>query len=553
MSRNLSNTEKAIGTWSKAGPEPQCGEDALQQALLTVQRPIYLLNVDGRLAVAQHGRAVLGDGSPSSQPGGYPLLAYAPALHPDIMGDAGFRRAHNVRYAYVAGAMANGITSEKMVEKIGKAGMLAFFGAAGLSLQDIDTSLHYLQQNMAGVPFGSNLIHNPNDPDNEAAVVDLYLQRGVRLISASAFLRLTLPLIRYRVKGIHLAPDGTIVCPNKVIAKVSRIELARKFFAPPPEKLLTKLLEGRQITPQEADLARHIPVAEDLTAEADSGGHTDNRPAIALLPTMLALRDEMMNTFRYPRPLCVGLGGGIATPASTAAAFAMGAGYVLTGTVNQACVEAGISETVRCMLAEAGQADVTMAPAADMFEMGVKVQVLKRGTLFPQRAAKLYDLYARHDAYEKIAANDRKILEEKFFFCSFEEEWDRTRAFFEQRDPKQIDRAAKDPRHKMALVFRSYLGRSSGWAKTGDPARKIDYQIWCGPAIGAFNEWVGGSFLARPENRRVVTVALNLLMGASVVTRTNWLRSQFAGLPAKTGQFSPLPLEEINRLLAAGS
>ena len=33
-------------------------------------------------------------------------------------------------------------------------------------------------------------------------------------------------------------------------------------------------------------------MAEDLTAEADSGGHTDNRPAITLLPTMLALRDR---------------------------------------------------------------------------------------------------------------------------------------------------------------------------------------------------------------------------------------------------------------------
>jgi len=31
----------------------------------------------------------------------------------------------------------------------------------------------------------------------------------------------------------------------------------------------------------------------DLTAEADSGGHTDNRPALALLPAMMALRDEL--------------------------------------------------------------------------------------------------------------------------------------------------------------------------------------------------------------------------------------------------------------------
>ena len=73
---------------------------------------------------------------------------------------------------------------------------------------------------------------------------------------------------------------------------------------------------------------------------------------------------------------------GAVTPGSAAAAFAMGAAYIVTGSVNQACVESGTSDVVRDMLAEAGQADITMAPAADMFEMGVEVQVLKRGTTF---------------------------------------------------------------------------------------------------------------------------------------------------------------------------
>jgi trans-AT polyketide synthase, acyltransferase and oxidoreductase domains len=44
----------------------------------------------------------------------------------------------------------------------------------------------------------------------------------------------------------------------------------------------------------------------------------------------------------------------------------------------------------------------------------------------------------------------------------------------------------------MALVFRWYLGQSPVWANQGDADRKIDYQIWCGPAMGAFNEWVQG-------------------------------------------------------------
>jgi PfaD family protein len=276
-------------------------------------------------------------------------------------------------------------------------------------------------------------------------------QGGIRIVSTSAYLDLTLPLVYFRVKGIHVDRHGRIICPNKVIAKVSRVEVARKYLSPPPEKLLTQLVDRQMITAQEARLAESIPVAEDMTAEADSGGHTDNRPAIALLSTMLSLRDELADKYDYHRHPCVGLGGGIATPASAAAAFAMGAAYVLTGSVNQACVEAGTSETVRHMLAEASQADVTMAPAADMFEMGVKVQVLKRGTMFPLRAAKLYDLYSSYDSYDEIPEEQRTLLERDIFQCTFQQEWQQTMNYFAHHDPKQIQRAEKNPSGKKLL------------------------------------------------------------------------------------------------------
>jgi trans-AT polyketide synthase/acyltransferase/oxidoreductase domain-containing protein len=293
------------------------------------------------------------------------------------------------------------------------------------------------------------------------------------------------------------------------------------------------------ITAETVELARMIPMADDLTAEADSGGHTDNRPALALLPTMLALRDELQARFGYATPLRVGAGGGIATPASAAAAFAMGAAYVLTGTINQACVEAGTSDAVRTMLAEASQADVTMAPAADMFEMGVKLQVLKRGTMFAMRARKLYELYRAHDRLEALPTPQRQALERDYFRTSLEEVWSQTSEFFARRDPQQIDRAEHDPKHKMALVFRWYLGQSSTWANTGEPSRTVDYQVWCGPAMGAFNEWTRGTFLERPENRDVVTVAMNLLTGAAALTRAAWLRTQGVPLPPTAMTFAP--------------
>lgn len=298
-------------------------------------------------------------------------------------------------------------------------------------------------------------------------------------------------------------------------------------------------------------MAALLPVAQDVTAEADSGGHTDNRPSLALIPTILALRDELQQKYEYSLPLRVGAAGGIGTPAATTAAFAMGAAYVLTGSINQACREAGTSNAVREMLGDASQADVAMAPAADMFEMGVKVQVLKRGTMFSVRARKLYDLYRAHEGLDALPAVERQTLERDFFRCTLEQEWTQTRAFFASRDPRQIERAERDPRHKMALVFRSYLGRSSEWANTGESSRRVDYQIWCGPAMGAFNEWVRGSFLEALSERRVDTIALNLMLGAAVLSRVNWLRSQGVVLPPEAYRFAPMPQERIASLLRA--
>jgi trans-AT polyketide synthase, acyltransferase and oxidoreductase domains len=541
--------DKAIsGWWTKGDAEPERGDHAVRSAILRMTQPVNLLNLDGQLAIGRGGVVTIGK-KITPKPGVFPLYAYAPPLHPENLGDPQFKKTYNLRFAYIAGAMANGITSVEMVEKAGRAGMVGFFGAAGLSLDQIEAAIDRLQETLKDIPFGFNLINSPNDPELEAAVVQLYLKRGITLVSSSAYLDLTLPLVYYRVKGIHRNKSGNIVCPNKVIAKVSRVEVARKYFSPPPEKLLAQLVERKMVTREEADLAKSIPMAEDVTAEADSGGHTDNRPAITLLPTMIALRDELTEKYRYNRPPCVGLGGGIATPDSAAAAFAMGAAYILTGSINQSCVEAGTSQAVRQMLAEAGQADVTMAPAADMFEMGVKVQVLKRGTMFPLRAAKLYDLYCNYDRFENIPEKQRVVLERDFFKQSFQDEWEQTKNYFAIHDPKQIERARKDPRHKMSLVFRSYLGQSSNWANSGDPLRKIDYQIWCGPAIGAFNQWVKGSFLEKPENRKTVSVAMNILCGASVATRVNWLRNQGVVLPAGIGNFSPMPLQDILELL----
>src|SRR5690606_27409678 len=152
--------------------------------------------------------------------------------------------------------------------------------------------------------------------------------------------------------------------------------------------------------------------------------------------------------------------------------------------------------------------------------------VLTRGTLFAVRAQRLYELYRAHASLDALPAPVREELETKFFKKSLDEAWADCVRFFTVRDPAQLEKAAKDAKHKLALVFRSYLGQASRWANAGVADRKLDYQVWCGPAMGAFNAWVAGSALENWKARDAVSIARNLLVGACVLSRVAALRAQ---------------------------
>ncbi len=470
---------------------------------------------------------------PAVAPNGQSYSAAVNTILPEQFGDPGFRKTYGLRYAYMSGAMANAIASAELVIALGKAGMLGSFGSAGLPPARLEAAIQRLQAALPDGPYAINLIHSPSEEAMERNAVALFLKYGVRVVEASAFLSLTPNVVHYRAAGLSQSPDGKVIIQNRVIIKLSRKEVAQKFMAPAPEKILAQLVAEGKITELQAKLAKQVPVADDVTVEADSGGHTDNRPLVVLLPAMLALRDDLQAQYHFETPVRVGAAGGISTPAAVLGAFAMGAAYVVTGTVNQACVEAGASAHTRKLLAQASMTDVTMAPSADMFEMCVRVQVLKNGTFFPMRAQKLYELYSKFEAVEQIPTDEREKLEKQVFQRDMDSIWQDTVKFFMERDPEQITRANANPKRKKSLIFRWYLVLSSRWSNSGEAGREMDYQIWCGPAIGSFNDWTRGTYLAEPDNRHVVDVALHLLTGAAHLWRAQVLR--LAGVPLTPG------------------
>ncbi len=532
-------TENTGNFWCPASSTPLFYPQQLKQGVLQFRKTTHVLRdrQNGHLGIGIEG----GVATSSASNDAFEVIATLPPLFPEWLGDRTFSETHGTRFPYVGGAMANGITTVRMVRELAEAGMLGFFGAAGLPAHQVLAAITELKSTLdaRGLPWGSNLIHSPNEPILEDAVTDLYIRENVRRVSASAYMQLSESVVRYACTGLSLDANGAIVRENHLFAKISRPETAEHFMRPAPKKILDALVAKGQLTQEEANLARQIPVSEALTVEADSGGHTDRQALSAIFPTISMLRDKIVAEYDYQRPIRLGAGGGLGSPSAIAAAFTMGAAYVLTGTVNQACIESGLHESGRRSLAQAKTGDVTMTPASDMFEIGVKLQVLKRGTMYPSRAAKLYDLYTTYKSIEEIPADIKLNIEKSTFKATLEETWLETEKFWAKRDPTQIEKAARDSRHKMALIFRSYLGLSSRWAIIGDKERVLDYQIWCGPAIAAFNLWTEDTFLQNYEDRTVVQVALNLLEGAAAITRAYQLRTYGVPLASTSFDFRP--------------
>jgi len=430
----------------------------------------------------------------------------------DSLGSLSFKKDYGLQFPYYSGSMVRGISSPEMVIKMGKAGMMGFLGTGGMDLIKVEEAIQKIQSQLSGKkPYGMNLIHHSGNLDIEEKLVDLYLMYGIKVIEASAFLMITPALVKYHAKGLYKDATGKINSKNKIIAKLSRPEILEAFLTPAPDRILEQLLTENKITVEEAEFSKKVPIADDICVEADSGGHTDGGVSFVILPTLVKLRDNLMAKYNYSNKIRIGAAGGIGTPEAAAAAFILGADFIVTGSINQCSVEAATSDTAKDLLQQMNIQDTDYAPAGDMFELGAKVQVLKKGVFFPARANKLFDLYRLYNSLDEIDEKTKAQIEEKFFKRSFESIYEDCKKYFAAQGTKEIEYAEKNPKFKMAIIFRWYFHYSTTLAIIGDKTLIIDYQIHCGPALGAFNQWVKGSKYENWKNRSVDEIALKLL------------------------------------------
>ncbi|MBO1583289.1 PfaD family polyunsaturated fatty acid/polyketide biosynthesis protein [Bacillus sp. XF8] len=444
-------------------------------------------------------------------------------IRPESLGDPLFQTRYGCKWNYMAGSMAQGIASEALVIAMAEARLLSFFGSAGLDGARLVTHIQHIQSAVGpDKPYGMCLIANVNNPEEEWEQAKLFINYGIPYIEASAFSTITAALVYCRIKGIKKQKDGSFYFPRRIIGKCSRLEIAKQFMAPPPEDLVNQLLQEGWITEEEAVLSQSIPMVDDVAIEADSGGHTDQGVLSALVPSVLALRKEIQQTYLYSEPILVGCGGGIGTPEAVASAFMMGADFVLTGSINQCTVESGAHDVIKELLSTISIHDTALTVAGDMFEIGAKVQVVRKHTQFYNRANRLYELFMQYNAIEEIPDEIKKEIEINYFKRTFAEVWDLVCEYKKKKNPQHLIEARVNPRFRMALIFKWYFAYCNRATLNGDLAEKDNFQIFCGPALGAFNQWVKGTPYEDWKNRHVVDVAALLMVQACEHLQTRY-------------------------------
>ena len=87
--------------------------------------------------------------------------------------------------------MYKAVASEDMVLRMGRAGLLSYFGAGGLRADRVVAAIERFQRELGDGPYGVNLLASMENPAKEAEQVEVFLRHGVRRVEAASFIRPT--------------------------------------------------------------------------------------------------------------------------------------------------------------------------------------------------------------------------------------------------------------------------------------------------------------------------------------------------------------------------
>lgn len=426
------------------------------------------------------------------------------------LGSESFRRAYGTGFAYAAGGMGHGVSGPALVSRLADAALIGFLGTEGRTIAEVAADLNELASTRGS--YGISLPAVAAPTEHLRAVVELALRRGVRHAEASGAGGVTDELAIWRFTGARRGAGADHVPGRELLVKVAHAASAEAFLRPVPAPQAERLRAIGALTEEETWVAKRLPVAGDICAESSPAWLVPAHTVTALLPVALYLREEAVARYGYAEPPRVGAGGGLGDAGAIAAAFLAGADFVVTGSVNQCSPQARTSEAVKDLLAALGVDDTALAPAGELFELGGRTQVARGGTLFAARADALHQAYRAHRSLVELDGRTRRTFEAQCFGEPLDAVWERVR---DGLDAGGRIRADHSDKHRMALVLRAYWSRATRLALTGAPGERLNYQVPCSAAMGAFNLTARGTDLESWRGRHVDVLARTLLDGAA--------------------------------------
>lgn len=450
-----------------------------------------------------------------------PVFPVAPA----VPGSRSLQARYGLRLPCVAGSLYGGISGRDMILRLSRAGLLGVLGTGGLPLAGVESLLRAIRAGLGPDRLiAANLLYEAR-PDHENRLIALYLDHGVRMVEASGFLALSPALVTFRLKG------------GSVLAKVSSLEMARTFLQPPPPAMLRRLVESGGITEEEAARGARLPVATEICVEGAGGWLWSGADLSSLLPAAVALRDGLNGARDVP----VGAAGGLGTPMAVRAAEALGAEFILVGSVTQCTVEAETSPAVKDRLQGLSVDDCDVAPFGPLFEFGIRARMLKKGVFFPARMTRLYELWRAFGSWEAIPQDIRQGLSPWLPGGSFEAALTIGRRRLQEIAPESFRLVDETPKGRFATVAMAYFDDGFARARAGGGGRVVDHAVFTGPALGAFNLMVEGTAL-EPWRSRHVDLVIERVLGADGGDSVSG--GGAAEAPARTGAGSGSGLRE---------
>lgn len=432
----------------------------------------------------------------------------------DIFGNNEFMKEYGLRYAYAAGPMEAGITTKEMVERCAEAGLLGIYATNTLPYEQITHDVKYLTDRLGSKYFGVAVSPDWSDSLREEAIIDILCRHRVRMVQFSRYINVSNTIVRYKANGLSSEGRQESGCENKVMIKLSRPEVAAVFARPAPEEMIRELLQVGEITDEQAERLRKMPIADDICVESNSAGRTDNASTLATFPAIAAMVAEISRQYHYHKRIRVGCAGSIGNPEAVAALFTLGADFVMTGSINQCTVEAGTSKLIKKVLQEIEIQDTEYIPAGDNYDYNTKIQVAKKGVLFAVRANKLYETYKMYNSISELNPELKEQIEENYFNKTFESVFDMIRPSLSE---VQLRRLEKLPKYKMALIFNWYYLQGMADAINGNESNMLNALIYCSVAMGAFNSYVKNTELEQWENRHIDVIGIKLMNDARII------------------------------------